>query len=396
MKIKNLLNIKSISFLAYSLMITASLYTTTITNAVGESVTTSLNKTSLTEGVESYPGYLDTVEITTTISGVVAGSTQVTVTGTVTNPCKMTSQSKGPVNYTNSQSASTTNLGNGTNTNLGVYVPDTSSYEGTRTCTVSFTVNSDAEPAFNSVSVPSLTLSIIDDEPAPTPSSTSSPTANPVQSTNPTTQTSNAVPEQTTNTKPDIPVALLVDSDGNELVPEAEGEKVEFESGKPIILSGTTVPNGEVKLYIFSEPKEATVIANEEGVWTYTIQDLESGDHRVEVEVTDPATGETSDRTEVLAFTVAQAEVEPTEETTVAITTTNDELEEDDDSSPIVLILALTVLLLCLGAVGFLWWRRKKNKVAVNEESTTSTSIDQSVAPVEPETESQTNNDTTE
>lgn len=234
------------------------------------------------------------------------------------------------------------------------------SYTGTRTCTLTFTnnaassANSEVASVYGSVSIPPFTLSILDTQSAPEQQpSSSTPTTtsqNPTSTSTPTTGAS----ETSEATKPTTPTAKLVDSEGNELEAPVEGDKPIFKDSEPIVLSGTTVPNGEVKLYIFSEPQEATVTADENGVWTYTIDSIEPGDHRVEVEVTDPATGETSERAEVLAFSVAQAEAEIDEE---AVATVADEPVKDD--SPLLPLVLAAVLVLALGAGGGYWWRRK-------------------------------------
>jgi hypothetical protein len=79
------------------------------------------------------------------------------------------------------------------------------------------------------------------------------------------------------------------------------------QAGKVTTLAGVTVPNGVVKLYIFSTPRTATVTADSTGKWTYGISGLAAGAHHVEAEVTDPATNLTSSRVTLATFTVATA-----------------------------------------------------------------------------------------
>jgi hypothetical protein len=83
-------------------------------------------------------------------------------------------------------------------------------------------------------------------------------------------------------------------------------QKVTIQQDKPLVLTGKTVPNGVVTLYIFSEPQKYTVTADKEGSWTYTVKGLEPGAHHIETEVTDPATGKTSTRAQLLAFSVTK------------------------------------------------------------------------------------------
>jgi hypothetical protein len=105
------------------------------------------------------------------------------------------------------------------------------------------------------------------------------------------------------------PAALTPESiqvDGKSITAD---QKVSVLQDKSLTLTGKTVPNGVVTLYIFSEPKKYTVTADKDGNWTYEVSGLEPGDHHVEAEVTDPATGKISARGQVLAFSVEKATV---------------------------------------------------------------------------------------
>ncbi len=306
-------------------------------------ISTSVSPSSLTEGLESYPGYIDVADITSTVSDASIG-TSVTITGSVSGGCLMATQSKGPVIYTGSASASITVIGSGSNTNLGVYVADNSTYQGTRTCIVSFSAGSTQQPEFNSISISSVSVSVADDEPAPAPKPVATPT--PVAAA-PTTQVT--VPTETPAEKPATPKPKLVDSEGKELAPSGVNNKVMFKKNDPIILSGVTVPSGLVKLYIYSEPQEVEVTADGDGNWSYTIASIEPGDHRVEAEVTDPETGETSDRAEVLAFQVAQAETTEDTENNPTIAENTEPLPGGSNSIVIYAVAGVfTVILLTL------------------------------------------------
>ncbi len=184
-----------------------------------------------------------------------------------------------------------------------------------------------------------------------------------------------AKPQPVTPQKPDKPIVKLVDQEGNDLTPESEGEKIIFTQEEPVVLSGTTVPNGLIKLYIFSEPQEATVTADAEGNWGYTINNLEPGDHRVEAEVTDPSTNTTSDRQQVLAFQVAKAE-QPAEEILSAA-------PADDKPSPMIPILVILAVAV-LGAGGFALWRKRQAR-AKNSSINNQPSVDDQTSTVQPD-----------
>lgn len=127
---------------------------------------------------------------------------------------------------------------------------------------------------------------------------------------------------------------------------------VEVHEDKPLVLSGKTVANGVVKLYIFSEPKTATVTADKDGNWTYSVTDLPPGDHHIESEVTDPATGRTSARASILAFTVKVAEK-------TAQTSSAPRQAASAGKSKLPLIIAGIVLLIAAASSGFWWWKKR-------------------------------------
>jgi hypothetical protein len=81
-------------------------------------------------------------------------------------------------------------------------------------------------------------------------------------------------------------------------------DQIEIKDNEPLVLSGATIPNGVVTLYIFSEPSKAIITADNSGKWAYAINELPDGQHHVEAEVTDPSTGQTSTRTKLFAFTI--------------------------------------------------------------------------------------------
>lgn len=85
-------------------------------------------------------------------------------------------------------------------------------------------------------------------------------------------------------------------------------DTITIPDNKPLVLSGKTIPNGKVTLYIFSEPKKFEIQADGEGKWNYSVSGLPAGDHHAEIEVTDPKTNKTSERTRLVAFTVTSTD----------------------------------------------------------------------------------------
>lgn len=120
---------------------------------------------------------------------------------------------------------------------------------------------------------------------------------------------------------------------------------------QPLVLNGTAAANTTVTLYIFSDPKQATVTADANGNWTYTVSGLEPGNHHVEAEVTDPKTGKTSSRVTLATFSVAQP-------VKVAVVPKKVEAPSSSVAWPLFAVGAAAVAAIA----GGVWWfiRRKK------------------------------------
>jgi hypothetical protein len=165
-----------------------------------------------------------------------------------------------------------------------------------------------------------------------------------------TTKSSTPTPEPVVNP----PAALTPESiqiDGKAITAD---QKVTMQSDKAMVLGGKTVPNGVVNLYVFSEPKKYTVTADKDGNWTYTVAGLEPGDHHVEAEVTDPTTGKTSSRAQVLAFSVAKPVA-----TTTAVPAQINSTEKSNTLKIVGAAVGAVVLLAALTTAGL--WKFKPN-----------------------------------
>jgi len=155
------------------------------------------------------------------------------------------------------------------------------------------------------------------------------------------------------------PVVVVPAPDPPKVSVEVQGKATQeatiaLRNKQPLVLKGTTVANATVKLYIFSEPRQETVVADGSGNWTYAVSGLEPGQHHVEAEVTDPKTGKTSTRATLVAFTVAQPpKISPAKKVT--------------GSSPAGawLVLAAEAIAVAAAGGGAWWWLMRRNKPAV-------------------------------
>lgn len=96
-------------------------------------------------------------------------------------------------------------------------------------------------------------------------------------------------------------------------------EQVSRDSGtEAILLSGTSIPNTSLVIYIFSEPLVLTTKTDGDGNWTYILEDpLEPGEHQVYVTVEN---GDEVVRSEPFAFSVTQAASIETNPTGLSLT----------------------------------------------------------------------------
>ncbi len=215
------------------------------------------------------------------------------------------------------------------------------------------TVNPSANCTINSIFGASATaVAKFDAVPGYTPPATTAPKTNttPSTTTSPSTPI-NTAPAAEVTVKADTPPSLNLQING-----KAYDEKVspEFPNGKAVVLSGKTVPNAVIKLYIFSTPREATVTADTAGVWTYTVSGLEEGAHRVEAQVTDPVTKVTSARAKIAAFSVLSA-------VRTGKTVVSSPAKKSNSIWAVVAVLAVALLALASGV----WWFVRKRKQPV-------------------------------
>jgi hypothetical protein len=150
------------------------------------------------------------------------------------------------------------------------------------------------------------------------------PTATPAITATPTGQSGNTQPTATPTTAADSQTsAITIDSPAAN---EAVDSIPTFE--------GTATPGSTVTLIIRSTEITVTVVADEEGNWSYTMpQALESGPHTVTAAVLDAGTGET--HTATIAFVVSNGT----------------ENGADNSATPVAGAMENTLLLLGLGVL---------------------------------------------
>lgn len=173
------------------------------------------------------------------------------------------------------------------------------------------------------------------------------------------TTTATTTPPTAVVTPPAAPV-LEVIAGNNPLVDQEED--IILNQNEEKTFSGKTIPNGIVHLYFHSDPFEDTAVADANGVWTYTLnRDLGTGNHTLQVAVTDPATNLTSEKTAEQKFTLVTAA--KSEEATPVATKTNYFW---------YLVGGGVILAIVLGVLGYLyftkkWFFAKKSKIQEQE-----------------------------
>ncbi|MHB8161250.1 MAG: Ig-like domain-containing protein [Thermoleophilia bacterium] len=76
-----------------------------------------------------------------------------------------------------------------------------------------------------------------------------------------------------------------------------------------LTFSGKTIANSKITLFFHSDPFEETTTADKNGDWSYRLKagKLSPGDHTIQIAVTDPATNQTSTKSNPLKFNVVNA-----------------------------------------------------------------------------------------
>jgi hypothetical protein len=135
---------------------------------------------------------------------------------------------------------------------------------------------------------------------------------------------------------------------------------------QPLVISGHTIANGTVNLTIHSVTRNEIVRANDSGFWTFTISNLEPGNHTVDATVTDLSTHLTSTSVTLLKFAVTSEGSAGNQ--TASIDNTTAAAKKSSSGN---IIFAATAALLIAVIDGALFWyleiRKKAERLEVTE-----------------------------
>lgn len=276
-------------------------------------------------------------------------SSSVSVTATTNGQCRFLNVSGGKggggsVTQGSTQQTVTFNADTSSSALNYLYIGavEDSKVEGNHTCTITHSVST-ADAQYSGKTVGNVSVTIFDNDINGTP--TNSNTAKPATSTPNNAQTTTSPKIQPSLEGSNLSEIKLND---NELVGDS---KPVIGFGQPLVLKGKATPNATVKLYIFSEPRTATVVADANGNWSHTENGLEPGDHHVEAEVIDAATGVAGKRVEIARFSVDNTK----DSATIA------SVSATPKNSRTKLFVAGGLLLAAVIAGGaFILWRMKK------------------------------------
>ncbi|HUB92877.1 MAG TPA: Ig-like domain-containing protein [Verrucomicrobiae bacterium] len=215
------------------------------------------------------------------------------------------------------------------------------------------TITVQAAPATSSPSAPPASSS----SPSTSTSTSSTSATSTPKSTNAATTPAVSTPAASTTQSTAAPETVVADTVTVSGRKVTSIQNLTISPSQPLVLAGTTVPNGKITLTIHSNPTTATVQANASGDWSYTVTGLLPGSHTIYATVTNPSNNQISASSKLLAFTIATAPV-----ANVAHTT---QTPPQKTSSRVVIIgiSALVVAILAIAAVLIL---KMKSKTKAN------------------------------
>jgi hypothetical protein len=159
-----------------------------------------------------------------------------------------------------------------------------------------------------------------------------------------------------TPTPPPPPSALTLDKAtiNNDKIDTSKPVSVDV--SQPITISGYTIASGVVNLTIHSLVRNEIARANDNGFWTFTITNLEKGDHTVDATVTNPITHQTSPSATLLKFKITGDS-----SVTAGVNTSAVSIAPPKKSNLNIGLLVVPAVFLLAVAVGVIIWLRKKH-----------------------------------
>lgn len=147
-------------------------------------------------------------------------------------------------------------------------------------------------------------------------------------------------------------------------------KRLNEEEKQTLVLSGTAEPNSTVVLYVFSEPIVLTTTTNNNGEWTYELEDpLEPGEHEVYA-VVDRGDG-VYEKSDPFSFVVANAEATAENPAGLSLTLNEQESATESNSNIFLYSLSSALLLLTIVVVAYLAYRKGKSSPAANVKIST-------------------------
>jgi hypothetical protein len=219
-------------------------------------------------------------------------------------------------------------------------------------CTISGS-SSSIDSRYSGLSVPKQTFTITDNDLSTTSSSSST-------SSNTSTNTDSTTGETEENNEPATEVIVvdglkILRQDGSEIDPK---KKFSLTSGEAFVFEGKTKPKGKVVLTVFSEPKEYTTTADQEGDYRIEVSGLPIGEHHAEIVTTDPATGKISKPITVAQFSVVSSAIN--------LLNNAEEIKSQGAGRSISPILIVILIVVFVASVigGFYVYKKRRSKVS--------------------------------
>lgn len=133
-----------------------------------------------------------------------------------------------------------------------------------------------------------------------------------------------------------------------------------------LVLSGKAAPNSIVLIYIFSDPLVLTTTTNENGEWTYTLEDpIEPGNHEV-YSVVDRGDG-VYERTDPLSFVIQTAEAADANPAGLSLKLADNVTPAQSNRSLILYAAASSVVILLVAVTMLAVIRRRSRKALAGQ-----------------------------